>query len=303
MALRRVTVGFMIYDMPLWRPPSEGRNLILQATLGCSFNGCTFCAMYKTKAFRARSRDEIFADIEDAARQWPDTRRIFLADADALCLPADHLESILDKLAEAFGDLHRISCYATPQNLHAKSEAALARLKDRGLKLVYLGIESGCDDILKRIEKGGLKGLEKALARAEAVGLKVSATVILGLGGKTLWREHIEGTAALINRRPPAYLSTLQLGLEADLRSRFDASFAKRGGRFQEQDDAGVLGELALLLENLDPPRPVIFRSNHASNCLALAGTVPRDTARLRDEVRTAMMGEASLRPKAFRSL
>lgn len=287
-----------LYDMPLWRPPSEGQNLIIQATLGCSFNACTFCAMYKTKDYRAKSLSAVCADIDAAAHDWPDAHRVFLADGDALTLPTDHLLAILAKLRTALPELTRVSCYATPLNLNQKTLGELRALKAAGLSLVYLGVESGADDILKRIHKGSARAMESALKQAAEAGLKVSATVILGLGGQDLWREHIEQTVALINRQPPTYLSTLQLGLDPDLEPRFTEAFAKRGGAFKAQDDAGVLAELELLLERLDPPKPVIFRSNHASNCLALAGTLPKDGARLRAEVREARSGHSNrLRP------
>ena len=294
-----------IYDMPLWRPPSEGPNLIIQATLGCSFNACTFCAMYKTKTYRANPLDLVFAAIDDAATDWPDAHRVFLADGDALTLETDHLLAILDKLRATFPALARVSCYATPINLNKKSATDLASLKAAGLSLVYLGVESGSDEILKRIHKGTASAMESALKRADDAGLKVSATVILGLGGKALWRDHIEQTAALINRQPPQYLSTLQLGLDEDMEPRFKEAFAKRGAPFVWQDDAGVLDELKLLLQKLAPPRSVIFRSNHASNCLALAGTVPKDGARLVAQVEQAqcMPDCAAIRPHNVRGL
>ena len=301
-----------VYDMPLWRPPSEAQNLIIQATLGCSFNACTFCAMYKTKAYSAKPLDQVFADIDGAAQDWPPdspgARRVFLADGDALTLETDHFLAILQKLRATFPELARVSCYATPLNLNKKSHEELVALKAAGLTLVYLGLESGSDEILKRIHKGSASAMESALKRAIGAGLKVSATVILGLGGKALWREHIEQTAALINRQPPKFLSTLQLGLDADMEPRFKDAFAKRGAPFVWQDDAGVLDELEFLLEKLAPPRAVIFRTNHASNCLALAGTLPKDGPRLLDQVRqvqdqVAQAGLAAVRPRHLRGL
>ncbi|HEY9080662.1 radical SAM protein [Magnetovibrio sp.] len=293
--------------MPLWRPPSEGSNFIIQATLGCSFNACTFCTMYKHKDYRARPLDEVFADIEDAACDWPDATRVFLADGDALVLPTDDLAQILDKLIATFPDLQRVTCYATPQNLTKKSPEDLIRLREKRLSMVYLGIESGSDKMLRRIRKGSAKLMEKALVAAENAGIKVSATVILGLGGKAHWREHIEGTAALINRAPPKFLSTLQLGLESDQEPRFRQAFdaANDAGEvgFEWQDDDAILAELAYLLELLDPPKAVIFRSNHASNALPLAGNLPRDTASLLAQVRAVQGGSGGLRPKHLRGL
>jgi len=300
-----ITFPFMIvYDMPLWRPPSEGPNLIIQATLGCSFNACTFCSMYKFKDYSARPLDVVDADIEDAARDWPDATRIFLADGDALVLETDHLELILDKLIATFPDLQRVTCYATPQNLTKKSAEELARLRDKRLTMVYLGIESGANSMLKRIRKGSAKLMERALVAADQAGIKVSATVILGLGGKAHWREHIEGTAALINRAPPKFLSTLQLGLEDGQEAPFRAAFDRiDGAGFEWQDDDGVLAELEYLLELLNPPRAVIFRSNHASNALPLAGNLPRDNADLLALIRAAKTDAQVLRPRHLRGL
>ena len=283
------------YDLPLWRPPSEGRNLIIQATIGCSFNRCSFCSMYRGKEFRARGLDEVFADIEKAARIWPEAARVFLADGDALVLPAEQLHRILDKLAESFPALARVSSYALPANLIKKSLEELESLAARKLSLIYYGIESGSHEILKRITKGASpRAMAEGLAKAKAAGLKVSATAILGLGGRGLWQEHIDATADLVNRAAPTYLSTLQLGLEAGVREEF---FRKFGEPFEFQDDGAILAEQARLIARLDPPSPVIFRSNHASNALPLAGTLPKDRERLLAEIAAAQAGEVPLRP------
>jgi len=291
----------VFYDMPLYRPPSEGANLIIQATLGCSSNHCTFCSMYKTKSYQARPLDQVFADIEAAARDWPDAHRVFLADGDALTLPMDNLRAILDKLAKTFPRLARVSAYATPKNLIDKSIEDLIALKQGKLSLVYMGIESGSTPVLKRIIKGASQRTHgMALAQASAAGLKVSATVILGLGGRKDWRTHIEGTAELINSTPPNYLSTLQLGLADNVVAEF---MAGQDADFEMQDDVGILTEQDYLLSLLDPPKPVIFRSNHASNCLPLAGNLPKDAARLRLEVAAAVAGQRHLRPAYSRNL
>jgi len=292
----------MQYDMPLYRPPSEGRNLILQVTYGCSFNECSFCSMYKSKAYRARPMDEIFADIAKAAGDWPQAHRVFLADGDAMGLATDDLVQILVRLADTFPNLQRVSAYATPVNLLRKSPEELEQLRALRLSLVYVGIESGAGEILKRITKGASENsIAKALGKARAADIKVSATVILGLGGRDLWRQHIEGTARLINNTAPTYLSTLQLGLEEAQEGRFMQRFNRLGGRFKWQDDAATLKEMKHLLEGLDPVRPVIFRSNHASNALALAGTLPKDKPRLLAQVNSALDGETSLRPRLVR--
>ncbi|MBK8906474.1 MAG: radical SAM protein [Rhodospirillales bacterium] len=294
----------LTYDAPVYRPPSEARSLIIQATIGCSFDGCTFCSMYKSKDYRARPLEAVFADIATAARFWPEARRVFLADGDAVVLPTADLVAILDRLAGTFPRLERVSAYATPMALNAKPMEDLARLRDKGLSLVYLGIESGSASILKRIRKGATPAtMARALDAARGAGLAVSATVILGLGGRRLWTEHVDATADLINRAPPTFLSTLQLRLDADVRDDFLSRFSRDGVPFEEQDDAGILAEQERLLAALDPPAPVIFRSNHASNCLALAGTLPDDRAALLALIAAARAGAPLLRPQSLRGL
>lgn len=294
------------YDMPLYRPPSEGNNLIIQATLGCSFNRCAFCSMYRTKRYRPRPLEAVFADIDAAARAWPTAHRVFLADGDALTLPTDQLLAILERLRVRLPALARVSSYATPANLNGKSAEDLARLRAAGLTLVYLGIESGAPDILRRITKGATAdGIARAVGKARDAGIKVSATVILGLAGAEGWREHIMATAALINRAPPNYVSTLQLFLEPERAEPFLEQMTRDGKPFIPQDDAAILDEQHLFLDGMDPPKPIIFRSNHASNALALAGTLPRDRTRLMAEVEAAraMLAGPGWRPPALRAL
>jgi len=288
------------YDLPLWRPPSEGDNLIIQASVGCSFNRCTFCSMYRGKDYRARPLDAVLADIDEAARLWPETTRVFLADGDAWGLPTETLLKICAHLKLRFGQLQRVSAYATPFNLIRKSVEELTLLRQAGMTLAYVGIESGSDTLLKKIAKGSAAQMEAGLARALDGGIKVSATVITGLGGKTYWREHVEATAALVSRTPPTYLSTLQLVLTDQTAEGYFDRFKED---FSFQDDFGVLDELRLLIELIDPPRPIIFRSNHASNALALAGNLPKDKIALLGRIDDAAKGGQSLRPVWMRGL
>ena len=155
------------YDMPLYRPPSEGNNLIIQATLGCNFNQCSFCSMYKTKSYQARPLADVFKDIEQAASVWPEAARVFLADGDALSLPMENLRPILEKLAQTFPHLNRVSAYATPGDLLKKTPEELQELKGLKLSLLYVGIESGAPKILKKITNGASqKGIVQALQKA-----------------------------------------------------------------------------------------------------------------------------------------
>jgi radical SAM superfamily enzyme YgiQ (UPF0313 family) len=291
----------MLYDQPLYRPPSEGDNLIIQATLGCSFNQCSFCAMYRSKHYVERPLEEVFADIRTAAVDWPDAQRVFLADGDALALPTEHLLAILRELAAIFPRLTRVSCYTTPGNIGRKSAEELALLREHKLTLLYFGIESGSDLILKKITKGATqRRMAEVLTKAHASGMKVSATVILGLGGTQHSDEHIDGTIALLNSAPVTYLSTLQLYLDESIAEEFQRKF---GEPFEMPDDLAILKEQERLISGLNPPQPVIFRSNHASNALALAGNLPRDKEKLLLQLREAMAGHRPLRPVYMRGL
>lgn len=287
--------------MPLFRPPSEGDNLIIQATLGCSFNQCSFCSMYSSKQYVERPLADVFKDIDDAASAWPDAHRVFLADGDALALPTEQLIAILEKLDQTLPKLTRVSCYATPSNILHKSIDELERLKKHKLNLVYLGIESGADVILKKVTKGASqRSISEALHKAHDSGLKVSGTVILGLGGQQFWQEHIDGSIELLNKAPITYLSTLQLYLHETAVESFMQKFSDL---FQAQDDHAILLEQQRFIAGLEPPQTVIFRSNHASNALALAGNLPKDKQRLLDQLQAALDGHQPLRPTYLRGL
>ncbi|MEE4378438.1 MAG: radical SAM protein [Candidatus Competibacteraceae bacterium] len=287
------------YDMPLYRPPSEGNNLIFQVTVGCSFNRCSFCSMYRTKEFSIRPLEDVLAEINRVSRRLPGVSRIFLADGDALAASTSHLVHILEALQSAFPALERVSSYALPTNLRKKSLEELTTLREHKLSLLYYGIETGSADLLKKITKGATPSVMiEGLRKAKQAGLGISATAILGLGGKAYWREHIDATADLVNQLELDYLSTLQLGLDPIIRDEFYKKFREP---FDPQDDWGVLEEQARLLEQLDPPAPLVFRSNHASNALALAGTLPADKEKLLAAVTLARTGRVHLRPMGLR--
>ncbi|MCP3661573.1 MAG: radical SAM protein [Gammaproteobacteria bacterium] len=291
----------MNYDMPLYRPPSEGNNLIIQATLGCSFNQCSFCSMYMNKQYVERPLEQVFQEIHLAASRWPDAHRVFLADGDALALPTDHLVNILNELKSALPRLARVTCYATPSNILRKSSQDLEKLRAHGLTLLYLGIESGSNLILKKITKGATqRSIAEAMTKAHDAKMKVSGTVILGLGGEKHWQEHIDGTVGLLNSAPITYLSTLQLHLEQRIVPGFLKKYAEP---FEIPDDLAILKEQARLISQTEPPKPLVFRSNHASNALALAGNLPRDRERLLLQVEAAMEGVQPLRPDYLRIL
>lgn len=288
-----------LYTYPLFRPPAEANNLIIQITYGCSYNNCSFCSMYKDKKFTIRTLEKVFQDIDRLKVNFPDTTKIFLADGDALTLGTDSLLKILQYLNNSFPNLRRISLYASAQNLLSKSVKELELLQENNLKLFYFGIETGDNTLLKKITKGVSKQeIIDSLNLASQANIKISSTIILGIGGKTYTKEHIQNTADIINKTQVTYLSTLQLGLEEDVEEEFYKNFED----FIPLNDLEVLEEQYNFIKELNPANKVIFRSNHASNALHLKGTLPKDKKRLLEELEfTQTLGESALIPKHFR--
>ncbi len=287
------------YSYPLYRPPAEANSIIIQVTYGCSYNNCTFCSMYKSKKYEVRELEEIYREIDTLAAAYPDARKVFLADGDALSLSSAQLVLLLQYLKQSFPKLRRVSVYATAQNILEKSVQELQLLRDNGLDLLYFGIETGNEPLLKKINKGVSQAeIITSLNRASKANIKISATVILGIGGEAYTYEHIRDSATVINNTTVNYLSTLQLGLADDVESRFIKQFDD----FQMLDDYQILDEQKRFLELLKPSNKVIFRSNHASNALHLAGTLPKDNPRLIQELEVALtIGEGALVPNIFR--
>lgn len=287
------------YDYPLFRPPAEADNIILQVTLGCSYNNCSFCSMYKTKKYQVRDLSDIYKDIDSLATSYPAAHKIFLADGDALSLATNTLLGILKYLKQSFPKLRRVSTYASAQNILEKSENELKLLNENNLNLIYYGIETGNDVILKKITKGVTQSdIINSLNKVSSSGIKISATVILGIGGEEYSHEHIEDTAKIINLTKVNYLSTLQLGIEDDAKDNFYKHF----NDFMPLDDYRILDEQKRFLELLNPTNKIIFRSNHASNAVHLSGTLPKDTNKLLKQLEIAIqMGDDVLIPKAFR--
>ena len=293
-------MGSIRYEEPVYRPPSEARSLILQATIGCSHNGCAFCYMYRDKPFRARPWDELKGEIDYAALRWPGTRRIFLADGDAFVLDTERLERLLDHIGASFPDLQRVTAYATPRNLLAKSVDEMKRLRDKGLSILYYGVESGDPELLQTIDKGSSPDeMAEGCGKVREAGIKLSVTVILGLGGIGGSLGHARATAGLLNRIQPNYLSALTLML-GPFRDEYRRLMSPDFAFNTPLDDVRELREIVSLLET----ERCIFRSNHASNYLPLAGTLMRDRERLLAEIDRAVENpEASLRPDWTRGL
>ena len=291
----------MRYHGTVIRPPSEAYSYILQVTYGCSHNDCTFCGTYLDKPFQHRKIDQVLEDIQTAGRQMPDTRRVFLADGDALVLSTRRLTQILQTLNTAFPSLERVATYANAQNILNKSEADLEMLVKQGLGIIYLGLESGSDEILSRIRKGATAAEMVAAAnKAQRAGLTVSIIGILGIGGPELSAHHAEQTGQVINQMDPDYFSMLTLMLVPGTRLHEQW----RLGEFQLLKPEQMLAELHQIIEQTDDLTNCVFRTNHASNYLPLKGTLPQDKARLLDTLDAALAkGKDALRPETWRGL
>ena len=287
------------YDYPLYRPPSEADSLIFQVTLGCSFNVCSFCNMYRTKEYIERPWDEIKMEIDLAAKHIPDSKRIFLADGDALNLSTERMLQILGYIYQKFPKLERVSCYAMPKNLLEKTSEDLKKLYDAGLKMFYVGIESGSDIVLKKVTKGATsQTIIKACQKAKDTGYLLSCMIILGLGGKTYTKEHADDTAKVVSAVSPDYLAALTLYLEDGVRDEFMTKFKEP---FVPVDDVDVLDELEILVNKIDSRKPIVFRSNHASNAYTLGGILPAEKKRLLQEVSALKTHPEFCRPKEAR--
>lgn len=287
------------YSYPLYRPPSEADSLIFQVTLGCSFNECSFCDMYRSKEYSERPWDEVKAEIDIMSKTLPETRRIFLADGDALNLETDYMEKIVKYLYEKFPNLERVSCYAMPMNVLKKTSEELKSLRDSGLNMFYLGIESGSDLILKKVTKGATAAtIIRACKKAMDSGYILSCMIILGLGGKTHSKEHIRGTAEVINASAPHYVGALTLYLENGIKDEFKTKF---GEPFVPVNDAESLDELEDLIGRIDVKNEVIFRANHGSNAYTIKGTFPQDKQMMLDKISWMKQHPEVVRPTGLR--
>lgn len=265
------------YEGTLYRPPSEAESLILQVTIGCSYNRCTFCAMYRAKRFRVRKLAEIEAEIAWAAEHAAPVRKVFLADGDALIAKPAHLRAVLESLRAAFPELQRVSCYASPQALQVRTEADMRALAELGLSLYYLGIESGDDEVLARLDKGvDSAEMVRVAAKATAAGVKLSTMILLGAGGRARSLEHARASARIVNAIQPRFVSTLVM-TPVEGTPLWDEAAR---GEVDELDPVELARELREFVAGLELDGSV-FRSNHASNYLALAGSLPKDRERL----------------------
>ena len=287
------------YDAPLYRPPSEANSLIFQVTLGCSFNQCSFCDMYRSKEYSERTWDEVKGEIDMMAKIMPDTQRVFLADGDAINLSTEYMVKILKYIREKFSSIERISCYAMPMNLLKKTPEDLQELHDAGLNMLYLGIESGSDIVLRKVTKGATsKTIIKACNKAKDVGFKLSCMVILGLGGKKYSKENAIETGKVISASKPDFVGALTLYLENGIKDEF---ITKWGGEFVKIDYNESLEELELLVSNINAENQIVFRANHGSNAYNIAGTFPQDKDEMLEKIGWLNKHPENVRPEGLR--
>jgi radical SAM superfamily enzyme YgiQ (UPF0313 family) len=291
----------MRYHGTVIRPPSEAQSYILQVTYGCSHNQCTFCPTYLDKPFKVRLLDQVLEDIDMAGHVYVNTRRVFLADGNALVLGFEHLVTIIDALHNAFPHLQRIGIYANAQDILQKTNEELKMLYNRDLSIIYLGLESGSNAVLERVCKGATaRQMIDAVQKAQAAGIKVSVIALLGLGGIDLWKEHAIATGKAISAMNPRYLSLLTLMVVPGTPLYEEMEH----GAFTLPEPLDMLKEMRMIIEHIDVEHGCIFRSNHASNYLPLAGTLPKDKTKLLLTIDQALKhGDSCLRPEWSRGL
>ena len=289
----------MRYYGSVYRPPSEARSLIVQVTYGCSHNTCAFCSMYKEKRFALRPLDEVLEDFRIARQVYPHVDKVFLADGDALVRKAGELYTVLDTVRELFPECGRVTCYASPASIRIRTDEELRTLREKGLTMVYMGLESGCSAVLERMRKGHPAAeIVEMGQKVRRSGIALSVTAITGLGGPELLERHAVETAAAFNAMNPEYIGMLTLMVEPET-PLYDWVHE---GKFQLLTQPQVLKETRLLVENLDSPGSV-FRMNHASNYLSLRGTLNKDKAAMLAEIGRAEHDLNSLKPEAWRAL
>ena len=289
----------MKYEGIVYRPPSEAYSLIIQVSVGCAHNKCSFCSMYKGKKFRIKSLEEVYEDLYEAREIYNHVERIFLADGDSLVLPMEKLSQILLKIKELFPECKRVSAYAAPRDILRKSLEELKQLKEMGIGIFYMGIESGSDIILKEIQKGVTSAdIIEAGQKVKHSGIKLSVTFISGIGGKDKWQENARESARVISAINPDYVGLLTLMVEPGTQMYEDIN----SGKFKLLNPEEVMLETRELIKNINVTN-CIFRSNHASNYVSLAGTLSQDKEKLINLIQDVLSGKYGYKPERFRRL
>ena len=290
----------MRYVGDIYRPPSEAYSLLVQVTIGCSHNKCTFCNMYKAKQFKVRKPEEVMEDLAWARSHYNRVERIFLCDGDALCLANHKLLVILDYIMENFPECARVTTYGRATDVIRKTDEELRELKDHGLEMVYIGAESGSQKILDKVNKGETREeLIEGVQRLEKAGIKTSVTFISGLAGPEDWEEHAIETGKMIAEMNASYVSLLTLMLQPPAPLLEDY----QQGKFKLLTPEEVLAETCLMLQYARPSKPCVFRSNHASNYVSLRGNLPMDNESMIASLKRCMENRGLLKDERFRML
>jgi radical SAM superfamily enzyme YgiQ (UPF0313 family) len=289
----------MRYEGKVYRPPSEAHSYIVQATIGCSHNLCTYCDMYRTVGYRERPIGDVLDDIAVAGRIFRDADKVFVADGDPLGMSVERWTTILDAARDAFPRLRRVSCYATADNVRDKSTDELRTLREHGLSLLYIGPESGDDETLRRIVKGGSFAEHvEAAEKAHAAGMEISVITLLGAGGVERSDIHARETARLVTAMDPEYLASLTLTVIPGT----PLARMEEKGRFEMPEVGTLLRELRTIVAE-SQPQNALFRTNHASNYVPIAGRIPEDREALLATIDAALTGDVPLRPEFMRGL
>ena len=290
----------MRYVGDIYRPPSEAYSLLVQVTIGCSHNKCTFCNMYMAKQFKVRKPEEVLEDLAWARSHYNRVERIFLCDGDALCLANHKLLVILDYIREHFPECERVTTYGRATDVIRKTDEELRELKEHGLKMVYIGAESGSQKILDKVKKGETREeLIEGVQRLEKAGIKTSVTFISGLAGPEDWEEHAIETGKMIAEMNASYVSLLTLMLQPPAPLLEDY----QQGKFKLLTPEEVLAETCLMLQYARPSKPCVFRSNHASNYVSLRGNLPMDNESMIASLKRCMEDRGLLKDERFRML
>lgn len=291
----------MRYEGDIYRPPSEARSYLLQVTMGCTHNECTFCHMYRNKPFKIRDVEEVIEDLYMAKEYYPHINRVFLCDGDALCLPTERLLYIMEKVHELLPDTERINMYASPRDVLNKTHEELLALREAGLEFIYIGAESGSDIVLKDIKKGATRAqIIEAVQKIEKAGIKASVTFISGLGGKKNWREHAIETGTMISEMGASYVGVLTLLLDPKAPMYKDL----QEGRMKLLTPLEIVEETLLMMQNINVPKetPCVFRSNHATNYVTLRGDLPADKEKFIEQLKVALKHPEMLKDERFRA-
>lgn len=290
----------MRYVGDIYRPPSEAYSLLVQVTIGCSHNKCTFCNMYKAKRFKVRKPEEVLEDLAWARNHYNRVERIFLCDGDALCLANHKLLVILDYIKEHFPECERVTTYGRATDALRKTDEELTELREHGLQMVYIGAESGSQKVLNKVKKGETREeLIEGVQRLEKAGIKTSVTFISGLAGPEDWEEHAIETGKMITEMNASYVSLLTLMLQPPAPLLEDY----QQGKFKLLSPEEVLAETCLMLQHARPSKTCVFRSNHASNYVSLRGNLPMDNESMIKSLKRCMEDSGLLKDERFRML